>query len=399
MPKTLRLEISDAAIRRYAADPDVRELNDTRYGYRFRYGRRREGGSWYLVRSVKGKKLWHKAGTFPALTTKALRAALPDILARMVADPSARATVGVLENVNDVLDWYQRRLVLDRNLTQKRKDAVRSAIKRHLRRVGALHLVEVTRANIDEMLLWPLQARYSLAYVRSLFKVLKAAFRKAFDLEMIATNPMAGIMFGDSIPHKIGVKAMQLQREGIEPLLAEWGQLYERWPERVTLAALQLIFGTRVGETRRAAWPDLNAERWRIPAAVTKTAEELVLPMPPMVWQILERYRASQVKAGYSGKLLFPGARSGYPIGERQVSEWYAQLGAGEWTSHDLRKLARTTWLDLGVDFMIGEMLLNHKVQGVSKHYIHTHAMNQKRKALELWVGWLEPRGLGGLLG
>lgn len=399
MAHTLTLEISDAAIKRHATDPQVRELNDSRYAYRFRYNKSREGGSWHVVRSVKGKKIWRKAGTFPALTTKALKAELPNILARMAADPAAVATVGVMDTLGDVLTWYQRRMLLDRNVTQKRKDAIRSAIKAHLRKVAGLQLVEVTRTNIDDQLLWPMQARYSLAYTRGVFAVLKAACKAARRLEVISLDPMAGLLFSDSIPHKIGVKAMQLQREGIEPLLATWAGLFARWPERVTLAVLQLCFATRIGETRRASWSDLTAERWRIPASNAKTRTELSLPMPAQVWAFLERYRAKQVAGGYSGALLFPGERTGKPVSERQAAEWYSQLGGGDWTSHDLRKLARTTWYDLGVDTLTGELLLNHKIDGVKAHYIHTHAEGQKRQALELWLGWLEQRGFGALLG
>ncbi|MBI6944227.1 tyrosine-type recombinase/integrase [Pseudomonas putida] len=399
MAHTLTLEISDAAIKRHAGDPSVRELNDSRYAYRFRYNKSREGGSWHVVRSVKGKKIWRKAGSFPALTTKALKAELPNILARMAADPAAVATVGVMDTVGDVLAWYQRRMMLDRNVTQKRKDAIRSAIKVHLRKVAGLQLVEVTKRNLDDLLLWPMQAVYSLAYTRSVFAVLKAACKTARRLEVITLDPVAGLLFSDSIPHKIGVKAMQLQTEGIEALLAGWAELFDRWPERVTLAVLQLCFGTRIGESRRASWSEVTANRWRIPAAHTKTRTELSLPMPAQVWTFLERYRANQVAGGYSGNLLFPGSRSGQPVGERQAAEWYTQLGGGDWTSHDLRKLARTTWFDLGVDTLTGELLLNHKIDGVKAHYIHTHAESQKRQALDLWLGWLERRGFGALLG
>ena len=399
MAKTLTLEISDAVIKRHAADPSVRELNDSRYAYRFRYNKNRAGGSWHVVRSVKGKKIWRKAGTFPALTTKALKAELPNILARMAADPAALATVGVMDTLGDVLTWYERRISLDRNITQKRKDAIRSAIRKHLRTVAGLQLVEVTKTNIDDLLLWPMQARYSLAYTRSVFAVLKAATKKARVMAVISIDPMAGLLFSDSIPHKIGVKAMQLQREGIDGLLATWAESFDRWPERVTLAVLQLCFGTRIGETRRATWAEMNPTRWRIPASNAKTRVELSLPMPAQVWSFLERYKAKQLEGGYSGVLLFPGKRRGQSVGERQAAEWYTQLAGGDWTSHDLRKLARTTWLDLGIDTLIGELLLNHKVDGVKSHYIHTHAEGQKRQALDLWLGWLEQRGFGALLG
>lgn len=398
--RSLSLEISDAAIRRYAADPDIRELNDSRHPYRFRYDRRREGGSWHLVRSVKGKKHWRKIGAFPALTTKALKAALPTVMARLAAEPGATATIGTMATVNDVLTWYRNRLTLDRNMTAKRKDTVRSAIKCHLQpALGGFQLVELTRANIDSQLLWPMQARYSLAHTRLVFQVMKSAFKRAERLGIIDHNPMAGRMFSDSVAAKIAPKAMRMQREGIQPLFAELVEQFKYKPAQVALVVMMLAHGSRIGETRRAKWSHISRERWHVPAEATKSSRVHNLPMTDQVWSFLERYRAQQKARGYDGAWLFPGARTGRPITERQASEMFADQGAGEWTSHDLRKLARSTWLDLGIDTLIGDLLLNHKIQGVRIHYIHTHAEERKRHALELWHGWLDDQGFTALHG
>ncbi|MDT4871946.1 hypothetical protein FQZ97_1071070 [compost metagenome] len=71
------------------------------------------------------------------------------------------------------------------------------------------------------------------------------------------------------------------------------------------------------------------------------------------------------------------------------------RLGQGDWTSHDLRKLARTCWTELGVDHLIGEMLLNHAIRGVAAAYIHTQAQEKKREALERWHAHLDSHGFG----
>ncbi len=64
-------------------------------------------------------------------------------------------------------------------------------------------------------------------------------------------------------------------------------------------------------------------------------------------------------------------------------------VSLGEWTAHDLRKLARTCWADLGVDYMVAEQLLNHSMTKLDQAYIHTYMENQKRSAIELWHGHL----------
>lgn len=395
MSKTLTLEISDAAIRRYAEDPTIRELNDARLPYRFRYDKKRLGGSWHVVQSVQGKAKWRKAGSFPALTTKELKKALPGVMGRLAQDPQyAAATVGVYDTVNDVLVWFEDRLALDRNLSKKRKDTLRSAIKVHLRpRLGGYQLTELTRGNLDSQLLWPLQSRYSLPHVRLIWQALKVITKRAKKAGMIEADPMAGLMFSDFIPTGIKAKDSRLRAALvpglIEALVAGW----ESDPSRIALAVMMLAHGTRLGETRQAKWSHIDAQTWHIPQTTAKTRVSHNLPITAQVQAFLARYREQQKARGYTGVYLFPGKRPKSCLAERQASEQFAHLGAGEWTSHDLRKVCATTWLDLGVDTLIIDLLLNHKIKGVNQAYIHTHAEERKRDALERWHAWLDDRG------
>lgn len=401
MGKSLSLDISDAAIRRYAADPGIRELNDTRLPYRFRYDTKRLGGSWHVVQSINGKKLWRKAGSFPALTTKALKTALPGIMARLYSDPKgASATVGAYQVVNDVLVWFENRMTLDRNLSTKRKDTLRSAIKCHLRpMLGGLDLIELTRGNLDSQLLWPLQSRYSLPHVRLVWQALKVITKKATKAGMIEADPMAGLMFSDFIPTSIKAKDSRLRATLLPGLIQAFAEAWARDPSQVMLAVLMLAFGTRLGETRQAKWTHFDDLTWHIPQVTAKTRVSHNLPLTAQVNALLKRYRQAQHDRGYEGVYLFPGKRTKRPITERQASEQFARLGGGDWTSHDLRKVAASTWLDLGVDTLIIDLLLNHKVKGVNQAYIHTHAEERKRDAMERWHSWLDDRGFALLHG
>ncbi len=62
-----------------------------------------------------------------------------------------------------------------------------------------------------------------------------------------------------------------------------------------------------------------------------------------------------------------------------------AQVSNSEWTAHDLRKLARSCWADLGIDYMVAEQMLNHSMTKLDQAYIHTYLADQKRAAIELW--------------
>lgn len=398
MSQTLHVALSDAEIRRHAAG-DVRQLRDRRHPeLYFRYSTvDRAKGAWHVV--VGGK--WGKAGNFPSLSAKTMLGALPSILARRGGDPASSSRVSTWSTVGDLLRWYQDRMVRDRGLSAKRKASALSALKCHLLpRLGDQSLLELDHATLDQVLLWPLQERYALSFVRQVYGVLAVAYRQAARLGLVLSNPMAALKFGDFVQTKIRAKPSRLRGDDLASLLIVFGERFESASAETMLALMMLCHGTRIGETRVARWRHVNlqAQQWFIPAEDTKTKQEHNLPLTAQACALLTRYRAQQKAAGYEGPHLFPGAGRG-PISATAATAMFTSLGCGDWTSHDLRKVARTAWTDLGVDYMVGELLLNHAMKDLDQAYIHTTAESLKRKALEQWHEWLDARGFEALHG
>jgi len=398
VPKTLNVTLSDAEIRRHQGG-NVRQLRDPRYReLRFRYSTvDRTRGAWHVV--VAGQ--WGKAGDYPGINVRMMLDTLPAILARRSADPKAKSTTTRWAAVGDLLAWYQERMTRDKGLSAKRKASARSAIKCHLvPQLSALLLLELDRPSLDRLLLWPMQERYALSFVRSVYGVLAVAFRQAHRLSMIDSNPMAGLKFGDFVKSKIRPKPARLRGADLEHLLPVLAGGFDALPAASMLAAMMLCHGSRIGETRLARWKhiDLQARQWFIPAADTKTKREHTLPLTDQVCALLRRYQARQRAAGYDGAHLFQGgARSA--ISATKASTLFRDLARGEWSSHDLRKVARMAWTDLDVDYLVGELLLNHALKNLDQAYIHTSAEALKRKALEVWHAWLDERGFAALHG
>ena len=399
---TVSVALSDAAIKRHAADPTVKQLRDTRRPVLFRYHASRKSGSWYVVTYHKGNpNPYSKIANWPALDTSSFMEALPKILQRLAIDPSAAVVMDGWQTVGELLTWYLDRNKRDRNKSTKRKDAIRSVIKCHLRpRLAGEHLADMSQSRLDEKLIWPLQEGYSLAYVRQVFGVLMGAFKQAAKLKLISVNPLAGFTFPDFIAASIEAKPGAIRPDQLRAVLAHLISLKDELPDSIALAVMMLAHGTRIGETRLAKWKNINLEdgEWFIPAAEAKTRQELVVPLTYQIRQFLRAYREQQKAANYVGAYLFP-ARNGQPINAKQADQLFKPLGAGEWTSHDLRKVARTCWADLGVEFQVGEFLLNHQLPGISATYIHTTLKQQKRDALESWNVWLNDRGFAQLTG
>lgn len=390
---TMAVAFSDAEIRRQAADPSAVLMRDPRHpGLYFRFTEARPRGTWYLV----VRKRWNRIGAYPDLPTKTVLAALPDLRQRLASDTQASAAVSAWSTLGELLAWYSDRMSRDRSLSAKRKATAKSAIACHLiPRVGGLAFADVRHGTLDAQLMWPLQATLSLEFVRLIFGLLVVACRRAHTLGLIPSNPMAGIKFSDFSKAKIKAKAARLRGVQIEPLLAQVEGVWAEEPADAMLALLMLCHGTRVGETRMAQWPHFSlAERkWHIPAEHTKTRVEHSLPLTDQVCVLLTQYRDTQLASGYTGQYLFP-ARNGKGMSEGQASAVFTRLGKGEWTSHDLRKLARTGWADLGIDFLIGEMLINHAMGHNVQAYIHTTVEERKRIALEQWHAHLDGKGL-----
>ncbi|WMN19254.1 site-specific integrase [Pseudomonas piscis] len=394
--KTLTITLSDAEIRRHAAG-DVFQLRDTRYReLRFRFSTvDRSRGAWHVV--VRGR--WGKAGDYPGISAKTMLATLPVILARRATDASAKSTTTSWTTVGEVLTWFRDRMRRDRGLSAKRKASAKSALDRHLvPRLGDLLLTEVSKQAIDQRLMWPMQERYALSFVRSVYGVLSVAFRQALRLDLLPANPVASLKFSDFVRTRIRPKPARLRGDDVPSLLLDLAERFEAQPAGCMLALMMLCHGSRLGETRLARWRNINLSsgRWFIPADDTKTKAEHTLPLTGQVCALLCRYRRLQDQQGYTGPLVFPGAY-GASISASTANALFADLARGEWSSHDLRKVARTAWTDLGVDYMVGELLLNHAMKDLDATYIHTTAEALKLQALEAWHQRLDQQGFAAI--
>lgn len=398
MPKlTLNLVLSESAIKKHAADLNVFQLNDPRHPVRFRYRNDRGKGSWYVVRFAGGEKLWRKAANWPEVSAKAFLERVPAVMARLMVDPATKVAMGNYTSVDQVLGWYYDRLQGDTTLSKSRRSSMLSLIRTHLRpKLEGLHLSELTAASLDKHLIWPMLKDYSPSYVRSAFYVLKVVFGAALDLEQVAVNPVEHAVFSKSTKIKIQPKGVRLRHTAVVDLLYAWSQSFATAPVDVVFALMMLAHGSRISETRQAKWTNLQlqAGEWFIPAVDTKSKRDHLVPLSPQVVAFLTRYREWQKSRGYEGVYLFPSAsRSGKPLSRSQSFEIFDRLGAGAWTSHDLRKLARECWAKLKVDSLTVKLLLNHSLTELERTYFQSRGDDIKRDALEQWHGWLDAQG------
>lgn len=397
-PATLVVNLSDAVIRRHMSDPAIRQLRDPRYPLRVRFNQARTRASWHVVSFAGGRDNWRKVGTFPDVTTKAVLAQMPEALARLAIDPTAPVGVTSWETVGDVLTWFRGRINTSRQHSESRKSQIRTAITRHLLPAFQPHPIDdLASTDIDDLLVWPMQTRYTVSTIRQTLGVLKLAFRQAVKVGHLRSNPIDDVKLSAFLDARAKPKPGRLRADDLAEVLPV---ISRARIEARMMIVMVLLFGTRISETRRAKWRhcDLdNTRRWTIPAENTKSRREHRLPLTDSAIDLLKQYRAWQQANGYSGAYLFPGER-GQPIGKSSAHERVSSVAAGEWSAHDLRKLARTAWADLGVDYLVSELLLNHALSDLDRTYIHTYVERQAEEALSRYHQWLIDQGLSKIL-
>ena len=157
-----------------------------------------------------------------------------------------------------------------------------------------------------------------------------------------------------------------------------------------------IMHGTRIGETVDAKWEafDFKEQLWRIPADDTKTKQAHILPLTTQTCTWLKLYKKYQARKGKSAYLFHQKKNKRKVISANQGSSIISTLANKQWSAHDLRKFARSYWMELGIDYMVGEFLLNHTLNKLNQTYIQTLAMPNCRTALQDWCNWLEQQGL-----
>ncbi|WFQ78167.1 tyrosine-type recombinase/integrase (plasmid) [Xenorhabdus sp. SF857] len=342
-------------------------------------------GTWWLR---KGKN-YIRLGVYPAVSTNIIKERLPHLLLELDMNTDAIVEIGSFQKVENLLTWYRDRLLSDRELSKKRKATLKSVINKHLiPMLGRKFIHELNHACVDDSLIWPLQSKYSLSNMRLMFSALKAAFKLAFKQNRIETNPLSSLQFTDFIQKRINPKDARIRTAEIPAVLHS---LMDCHYSLRMLILMMLMFGTRIGETRQTKWSHIDDNYWFLPAEYTKTKQAHRLPLTTVAKTLLNLHRETQKSKGYTGQFLFPnGIRSGQCVSASTASAQIKHFSAGKWSAHDLRKVARTVWADLGVDYMVGEMLLNHALSKLDKTYIHTHVEHKMKEALNQYHCWLK---------
>lgn len=149
-----------------------------------------------------------------------------------------------------------------------------------------------------------------------------------------------------------------------------------------------LLTGQRPGEVCGMTWNEIHTDGfWNIPAERRKGGAAQRLPLAAMALDVIEQARS------YSGQGHFvfasphkPGSHLMTHTLSKAIIRHWKEIGFEEpFTPHDLRRTLRTRLAEIGVDDVVAECVLGHKLQGIVAVYNRHSYDAEKRQALDRW--------------
>lgn len=308
---------------------------------------------------------------------------------------AASKKAGAMRKVGDVVLWWLERIEHDREKSDSYKKNMRSMVRCHiLPAIGALPVSRLSRRVLDQKLVERMRETVKASVQQKAFQALRQAFLMAEETGRIKANPMASLTFKSFYRGSMPTKPANLSRFDLPHLVKFLSSNFERDPVKGLLPLMMLAHGTRLGETLRAQWSHVffDQRAWVLPELNCKSRKQHILPLTPQVLALLSRYRRALPDARAKVDWVFP-VRGGSRLSDTSASAMFRELSHSDWSSHDLRKLMRDCLADLGVDYFIGERLVNHSLGKVSETYLTRDVMDRCREALELWHARLDECG------
>lgn len=378
------MPLTELKLRQYRPPKGTRvELWDT-LGLGIRIGRK---WTWFLKYTFEGRRLRMTLGTYPDMTLKgaqekasAARKKVEDGIDPVAEKKEAKHARKAAPTVEDIVEEFW-----EKELSEQKSGKDRKRLLTHdvVSAWGKRKVADIKRRDIV-VLLDGIEERSPVIRNR-VHGALSRLFNFAAERGIIEDSPCTRIK-----KPKEAARARVLTDDEIKLL---WAALD---PENkavdiyvVTKLALKMILltGQRPGEVIGMTWDELTEGFWTIPAGRMKGAETHRVPLASMALEVIDRARAFSSDCPYvfrsSYKDSSPVTRAAL---SRAVIRHKKEIGIPEpFTPHDLRRTLRTRLAELGVEDVVAERVIGHKLQGVLGVYNRHSYDIEKRQALEKW--------------
>ncbi|POA99824.1 integrase [Chromobacterium sinusclupearum] len=361
---------------------------------------------WRFRYKIAGKARAVVIGSYADLSLAKARETAKQLAARVALgydvagekqDRKAAALAKIEEEKNAITmlalaNEYYERMILGR---WKHPDIVRRRIDKDIGpMLGKMKVEDVKPRHIDDML-QSIVKRGAPTIANDVLRWTRRMFDYAIKRHIIEVNPASAFDIGDA-GGKEEARDRALSRDELAKLFAAMKLAKGFSVENDLSIRLLLLLCVRKMElcAARKEEFDLPASVWHLPGERSKTGKPIDIPLPALAVEWLQQLFDL---AGRSDWLL-PARKMQHRmvphIHEGTIGTALGKVkphmpGVADFTIHDLRRTARTHLAELGIDPVVAERCLNHKIPGVEGIYNRHDYFNERRDALNKWAGLL----------
>lgn len=356
---------------------------------------------WRLRYRFAGKSRVMNLGSYTDLPLAAARQSAKELRARIdlghdvAVEKQERKSTALarieaarsVTTVGQLADEYFERMI---NGRWKHPNIVRSRIEKDIKpHLGKLALDAVEPRHIDAMLRAVVK-RGAPAIANDVLRWVRRMFDHAIERHLVRFNPAAAFDLADAGGKELA-RERALSRDELVTLVEAMRQAKGFSVQHELTVKLLLLLAVRKGELIAARWDEFELEAdppvWHLPGIRTKTGQPLDIPLPTMAVEWLQKLKDLACNAEHvlpARKLqsrLLPhvcGSTLGVAMGK-------VKQGLPHFTVHDSRRTARTHLAALGVEPIVAERCLNHKLQGVEGVCNRHDYFEERRRALQAW--------------
>lgn len=405
-------KFQDKQIRAWIKDGERFEGRSDGNGLYLRYRAGDRVPTWRFRYKLAGKSRVMNMGSYGDLSLAKARETARQLAARValghdVAGEKQERKAEALEKmeaernalrVSALAAEYFERQILGR---WKHPDILRRRIDKDINpNIGHLKVEDVKPRHIDDML-QKIVARGAPTIANDELRWTRRIFDYAIKRHMLEVNPVNAFEIADAGGQEKSRDRWLTRDELIRFFQAmRTAKGFSR--ENELTMKLILALCCRKMELCGAQWAefDLEAAVWHLPAERVKNGDAIDIPLPPPAVEWLqELHRISSgsrwvLPARKMQHRMIPHIQeSTLPVALAKVKR--EMPGVANFTIHDFRRTGRTHLAELGVDPVVAERCLNHRIRGVEGIYNRHQYFDERRAGLVLWGELLVSLELG----
>ncbi len=294
--------------------------------------------------------------------------------------------------VSELAAEYFERQILNR---WKHPDILRRRIDKDINpAIGRLRIEDVKARDIDDMLQKIVQ-RGAPTVANDVLRWTRRIFDYGIRRHMLETNPTSAFEIDDAGGQEKS-RERWLSREELARFLQAMPMTKGFSRQNELTMKLLLVFCCRKMELCGARWEefDFNEAVWRLPAERVKNGDAIDIPIPAVALEWLKELHQISCNSQWvlparkmQHRMIPHIQESTLPVALSKVKGNLPDVP--NFTIHDFRRTARSHLAALGVDPVVAERCLNHRIKGVEGIYNRYQYFDERKQALELWAGLL----------